>query len=289
LYDAQWNDDIHHAAHVLLTGESDGYYSDYQKDPMRHLCRCLREGFAYQGEYSEYHSSNRGEPSAHLPLSAFISFLQNHDQIGNRAFGDRILQLAPPQAVRAMMEILLLAPSPPLLFMGEEFAADTPFLFFCDFHGELATAVTSGRRSEFARFEKFNSPDVRNSIPDPNAEDTFRKSKLNWNLLSAPSHTLWLSLYRELLAIRQRSIVPHVNKISSSRCHALDTPQRVLSIDWICNNDVQLELRANLSNDPTTTKLSYSGGLIYSSNPDARAAIEQGTLPAWSVAWSLRQ
>ncbi|HEV2397617.1 MAG TPA: malto-oligosyltrehalose trehalohydrolase [Candidatus Sulfotelmatobacter sp.] len=288
LYDAQWNDDIHHAVHVLLTGESDGYYSDYQKDPMRHLCRCLREGFAYQGDFSDYHSCNRGERSAHLPLSAFVSFLQNHDQIGNRAFGDRILQIAPAQAVKAVMEILLLAPSPPLLFMGEEFAADTPFLFFCDFHGDLAAAVTNGRRSEFARFAKFNSPEVRDSIPDPNAEETFLRSKLNWSSLSAPSHTLWFSFYRELLSIRQGAIVPHIGRISDSRCHAFEAPQRLLSIDWICDNKARLELRANLSNELSTSKLNYSGGLIYASSSDARSAIEQGSLPPWSVAWSFR-
>src|SRR6185437_10073721 len=143
LYDAQWDDDIHHALHVLLTGEADGYYSDYAKNPITQLGRCLAEGFAFQNEPSQYRNgARRGEPSKHLPPGAFVSFLQNHDQIGNRAFGDRIAESAPAAKIKAAMEILLLAPQPPLLFMGEEFGARTPFLYFCDFHGDLAAAVT---------------------------------------------------------------------------------------------------------------------------------------------------
>src|SRR3954471_7540785 len=228
LYDAQWNDDIHHCVHVLLTGETDGYYSDYAPDPMRHVCRCLSEGFAYQGDYSEFHGEKRGEPSSHLPPSAFISFLQNHDQIGNRAFGERISQLADPHALRAAMEILLLAPPPPLLFMGEEFAAPSPFLFFCDFHGDLAAAVTNGRRSEFARFAQFNSPEVRESIPDPNAESTYLQSKLNWSTLRDKVHADWLNLYRELLAIRKSKIVPHLGGLCATKCEAPPGAERKL-------------------------------------------------------------
>jgi maltooligosyltrehalose trehalohydrolase len=118
-YDAQWNDDLHHALHVVLTGESAGYYADYAGAPVRRLGRSLGEGFAYQGESSR-HGKKRGEPSADLPSGAFISFVQNHDQVGNRAFGERIGQLAPPEAVRAAAEIYLLAPQIPMLFMGEE-------------------------------------------------------------------------------------------------------------------------------------------------------------------------
>ena len=119
----------------------------------------LTGGFAYQGEDSVYRNGKaRGEPTEGLPPTAFVSFLQNHDQIGNRAFGERIIQIADRRAVRAAAAILLLAPSPPLLFMGEEFGAETPFLFFCDFEKDLAAAVTEGRRNEFARFARFNDP-----------------------------------------------------------------------------------------------------------------------------------
>jgi len=287
LYDAQWNDDIHHAIHVLLTGESDGYYSDYAHNPVNHLCRCLREGFAYQGGYSEYHSAQRGEPCGHLPLSAFISFLQNHDQVGNRAFGERILQLATAQAVKAAIEILLLAPSPPMLFMGEEFGADSPFFYFCDYQGELATAVTNGRRSEFARFSKFSSPELRDSIPDPNDKQTFLKSKLNWKSLSKSCHAGWLELYRNLLSIRQQSIVPHLKGRSESRCRSSDNP-RTLSIDWTFADGVELQLRANLGNTPSENFASCSGFPIYSTSRESLAVRQGGTLPPWSLIWVLR-
>jgi len=288
LYDAQWNDDIHHAVHVLLTGESDGYYSDYSKQPVQHLCRCLREGFAYQGDYSEYQGAERGEPSHELPPSAFISFLQNHDQIGNRAFGERIVQLAPAQAIKAAMEILLLAPSPPLLFMGEEFGATTPFLFFCDFRGDLAAAVTKGRRSEFARFARFNSAGARNSIPDPNSEQTYLVSKLDWQSIKNADHSRWLEFYKTLLAIRQRIIVPRMALFSGSRCHSSDGKERELSIDWLIGKNARLELRANVGSKPAKVSMGNSGEIFYSSSPEAAAAIAQNVLPSRSVVWSLR-
>ena len=289
LYDAQWNDDIHHCLHVMLTGETNGYYSDYSPDPMRHLCRCLREGFAYQGEYSEYHGENRGEPSSYLPPSAFISFLQNHDQIGNRAFGERITQLADPRALKAVVEILLLAPLPPLIFMGEEFGASSPFLFFCDFHGDLAVAVTDGRRSEFARFAKFKSPDVRESIPDPNVESTFLHSKLNWDSLRDKVHAGWLNLYRDLFALRRSKVVPHLGGTCATRCEISQGRERKLTVDWIFDVGVRLELRANLGDE--TVQISQGGGSppFYASTPEAAAAFEHGSLPPWSVAWCLRE
>ena len=144
-YVAQWNDDIHHAMHVLLTGEARGYYADYANAPARHLARCLSEGFAYQNDPSEFRAGERrGEVSKHLPPTAFVSFLQNHDQIGNRAFGERLAVLSPRAAVRAGLALLLLAPSIPLLFMGEEWQSTRPFLFFCDLGESLRDSVREG-------------------------------------------------------------------------------------------------------------------------------------------------
>jgi maltooligosyltrehalose trehalohydrolase len=287
LYDAQWNDDIHHAMHVLLTGESDGYYADYSPDPMPHLCRCLAEGFAYQGDYSEFHGEKRGDRSHHLSPTAFVSFLQNHDQVGNRAFGDRITQIVPPQKVKLAMEILLLAPQVPLVFMGEEFAAATPFLFFCDFHGDLAAAVTNGRRSEFARFAKFNSPDMRESIPDPNDENTYKKSKLDWESISGRVHEDSLRLYRELLALRQNKIVPHLGGSTATRCNMNSGAKRWISVDWIFNDRATLQLRANLGDEPLTISLPNSATTVYSSTAEAAAAFKHGSLPPGSVVWAL--
>ncbi len=156
-YDAQWNDDGHNALHVLLTGETDAYYADYAEQPTEQLARCLSQGFVFQGHLNR-HGEARGEPSGHLPPSAFVLFLQNHDQIGNRALGERLHQLAAPQALQAATVLLLLSPMIPLLFMGDEVAAEQPFLFFTSHHGELAELVREGRRNEFKAFSAFADP-----------------------------------------------------------------------------------------------------------------------------------
>jgi len=197
-YDAQWNDDSHHAYHVLATGETDGYYVAYEK-PGKHLARCLAEGFAYQGEVSPFTQAPRGEKSSQLPPSCFVDFLQNHDQIGNRALGERLLSLADERKLKALTAIHLLAPSPPLIFMGEEWGCRQPFLFFCDFKGELGQSVRKGRRAEFARFKGFTG-----EVPDPLSEKTFAASVLDWS----KADQAWLAHYRQLLSLRQREIVP---------------------------------------------------------------------------------
>jgi maltooligosyltrehalose trehalohydrolase len=287
LYNAQWNDDIHHALHVLLTGESDGYYADYVKQPIQQLGRCLAEGFAYQGEYSEFQAANRGEPSSELPPGAFISFLQNHDQIGNRPFGDRISQLAAPESLKVAMEILLLAPAPPLLFMGEEFAAASPFLFFCDFEGDLANAVTTGRRNEFSRFSQFSSPENRNQIPDPNSEQTFLRSKLDWPSVAHEPHTSWLNLYRELLSLRQRIIVPRLPAISVSKASFSVYQPHGVSVDWPLTGSAHLTLHANLGPEPLSVHADPTETPFYCSTPEVAHDFERRQLPPWSVVWSL--
>jgi malto-oligosyltrehalose trehalohydrolase len=206
-YQAQWNDDLHHALHVLLTGEAGGYYEDYQP-PLPHLGRCLTEGFAFQGERSRYRDGARGEPSADLPPTAFVGFLQNHDQIGNRALGERITALAAPEAVRAATAVLLLSPALPLLFMGEEWAAPEPFLFFSDLGPDLAPLVAEGRRREFARFPEFADAARRERIPDPQAPATRERSVLDWRRTDHGPHKEWLALHRELLRLRAEAIVP---------------------------------------------------------------------------------
>jgi len=207
LYQAQWNDDVHHALHVLLTGETGGYYGDYQP-PLPHLGRCLTEGFAFQGERSVYRDVARGEPCADLPPTAFVGFLQNHDQIGNRALGERITALASPEAVRAATAVLLLSPALPLLFMGEEWAAPEPFLFFSDLGPDLGPRASEGRRREFARFPEFANEATRERIPDPQAESTFKRSVLDWRHAGAAVHKDWLGFHQALLALRARAVAP---------------------------------------------------------------------------------
>ena len=166
-YDAQWNDDSHHALHMCATGEKAGYYSDYDsgtsaRSAVEHLVRCLTEGFAYQGDRSALRNGERrGEVSKHLPSTAFVDFIQNHDQIGNRAFGDRIASLTHTDSHRAISAIYLMAPAIPMIFMGEEWGCKTPFFYFCDLGPDLAPLVKEGRRKEFAKFPEFQDPAKR--------------------------------------------------------------------------------------------------------------------------------
>jgi maltooligosyltrehalose trehalohydrolase len=242
--DAQWNDDIHHAIHVLTTGETDGYYSDYAERPLESLGRCLAEGFAYQGDPSPFRGGAvRGEPSAQLPPGAFVVFTQTHDQVGNRANGERLSMLAPLAALQQAVAAVLLAPAVPMLFMGEEFAASSPFLFFCDFGAELAAAVTRGRREEFSRFERFHDAAGQASIPDPNAEATFRASCLDWEEVKRPSHRGWRDFYRSLLAVRAREIVPRLTGTETGGAYRV--VDRVLFVDWTLGDGSRLHLMAN--------------------------------------------
>ena len=212
---AQWNDDLHHAAHVMLTGETDGYYADYAQRPLAQFALALAQGFLYTGQPSAFRGGEaRGEPGLHLPPCAFVSYLQTHDQVGNRAFGERIDALADAARVQTARACLLLSPHTPLLFMGEEYAALTPFQYFCDFGPELAAAVATGRREEFARFGAFADEALRARIPDPNSEQPFRDSTLRWTEREQAPHAQALQQTRALLTARRTELMPRW----SARC-----------------------------------------------------------------------
>jgi maltooligosyltrehalose trehalohydrolase len=286
LYDAQWNDDLHHTLHVLLTRETDGYYADYAEAPLKHLGRALTEGFAWQGEASPFREGRfRGEPSRDLPPAAFVPFLQNHDQVGNRAFGERLARLTEPNALRAALTVLLLGPSPPLLFMGEEFASETPFRYFCDFEPELAAAVTQGRRGEFARFERFASPEAREAIPDPSDPRSFLDSKLDWDDPQKPRHAEWLWFCRHLLALRHRYIVPLLSRFVPGRAHFELLQGRGLRAVWPVRDGGELTLLANFGTAPLEGIARPRGRPLESSAPDGGAAVEAGWLPERYAAW----
>ena len=279
-FDAQWNDDSHHCLHVLVTGESDGYYEDYRDCPHRLLCRSLAEGFAYQGESSRHLGRPRGELSALLPPSAFVNFLQNHDQVGNRARGERLSQLAPAQALRAAAAVLLLAPSPPMLFMGEEWAAPEPFPYFCDFEPELAKKVRQGRRREFAHFQ--------GEMPDPGDPATFASAHLQWTRLEEATHARMFDHYRRLLAIRRRDIVPLLPRISGGACVAFD-PSGAFAVDWRLRDDGVLHLLANLRDASAPVVGRPAGRMIFATHPGIRAAFGRNELAPWSVTWLLER
>lgn len=286
-YTAQWNDDIHHAVHCLLTGESEGYYCDYADYPARHLGRCLVEGFAYQGEPSRYRKgASRGEPSRELPPAAFVSFLQNHDQVGNRALGERITNLAGEQAIRAALSVLLLAPSPPLLFMGEEFGCCRPFPFFCDFGLELAASVSQGRRREFAKFTAFQEPSAREHIPDPNDLETFKSAILDWDCLDQPVHREWLCFYKRLLALRRQKILPLLRGmgIKGSRSRLLGP--RTVAAEWSLDAGATLILLANFGDEKVVCTEGREDALIFQTGTVPKE-LAQGFLPPWYVGWFL--
>jgi len=286
LYRAQWNDDLHHALHVLGTPERDGYYADYASAPVEHLGRCLAEGFDYQGRPSVFRGGRaRGEPSAALPPEAFVAFLQNHDQVGNRAFGERITALVAPRVVRCLTAIVLLAPQVPLLFMGQEYGAGTPFLFFCDFGPDLGAAVARGRRAEFARFAGFADGADLERIPDPNDEATFLRSKLDWRELDEEAHAAWHAEHRTLLALRARHIVPLLPHLPGRCGHARILSDAALEVAWSGDRGERLTLLANLG-ERDVAAVPVCGERIYATpgafTPDA-------TLGAWSVTWYLHK
>jgi len=260
--DAQWNEDLHHAAHVLATGQVDGYYADYADEPLSRLGRALAEGFAYQGETSTLRGKPHGEPSAQLPSVAFVAFLQNHDQVGNRAFGERIAALvddAGAQRLEALRAALLLAPQVPLMFMGEEWDASTPFLYFCDFHGELADAVRDGRRQEFTRFAAFADARARARIPDPNDTTTFAACVLRRAERRQAPHAARLEATRTLLALRQRHLVPRLARRSLGGTY--DADAGLLQVHWVLGDGALWHLALNLRDEAVS--LPMAGALVH--------------------------
>jgi maltooligosyltrehalose trehalohydrolase len=269
-YRAQWNDDYHHAWHVLLTDEDAAYYVNYADDPCKHLCRSLASGFAYQGEpFTSRNGEPRGETSAHLSPLAFITFLQNHDQIGNRAFGERLSTLTSERALIAAIEITLLAPMPPMLFMGEEWGTQRPFPFFCDFSGELAEAVSRGRKQEFASlFEKL-PPGV--AIPDPIDPATFQMAALDWSEREQPTHAARLTLMKQLLTLRHRELVPRLRGVKGGAGTAT-VNNAVIDASWALSDGARWHLIANLgANYAALPSLPQSARQLYGEKSEALA------------------
>ncbi len=298
-FDAQWNDDAHHALHVLLTSEDDGYYRDYTGaadtgsgaerglPALRHLARVLAEGFAYQGEPSLHRSAHsapsatfpdtpvrRGQPSAHLPPTAFITFLQNHDQTGNRAFGERLAALADRDALRAAVALQLLCPQVPLVFMGEETGSQRPFLYFTSHPPELAAAVREGRRREFAASAAFRDDARAAAIPDPNDVATFEASRP-----ALEDDGDWTPYYRELLSIRRRDLMHRIAGCQSKGVDILGPA--ALCARWRLVDGVELSLWLNLGSEavPCTRPCRDKSTALHESTPGAAAELSAGMLP----------
>jgi malto-oligosyltrehalose trehalohydrolase len=272
-FDAQWNDDAHHVLHVLLSGQRDGYYSDYAVAPADMLARCLAQGFAYQGERSAYRQGKpRGSPSDDLAPTAFVLFLQNHDQIGNRPFGDRLVEHADPEALEAAIALQLLCPQIPLIFMGEEAASRTPFLYFTDHHGELAKAVREGRRREFAAFEGFQPGETADAIPDPNAPQTFECCRPEADGEQGVRRRV---LYAKLLALRAAVLMPQLEGAQAMAAHAAGVAGALAR--WRLADASVLTIACNLGLEPCPIE-PPDGRLLFESRAGAGEQALHGQL-----------
>jgi maltooligosyltrehalose trehalohydrolase len=278
---AQWNDDFHHVAHVLLTGEHDGYYASYSQHPHEQLARVLAEGFAYQGEPYGESREPRGERSNGLAVTSFVDFLQNHDQIGNRAFGDRLVTLASEERLKAGLALLLLSPHIPMLFMGEEYGARQPFLYFCDYQGELAAAITNGRRAEFAEFKAFAAEAARENIPDPNSIDAFERSRLRWEERDELVHQSRMTFTRDLLSVREEHVTPRIPSITPGNAQR-EVSESAVCVRWPVSDGI-LQLEANLGDRACDRARPAPKKLLYST----ASAPHEGRLAAWEVRLSI--
>jgi maltooligosyltrehalose trehalohydrolase len=274
---AQWNDDYHHAWHVLLTGEAQGYYRDHQKSPLGDIARALGSGFVYQGETSIFRGGKpRGQASGGLAPTAFINFLQNHDQIGNRAFSERLESLASSQAIEAALSITLLAPGIPMLFMGEEWGSKKPFAFFCDFKGDLARAVREGRRREYGWAYERRGNDA---LPDPLDLSAFQSAVLDWDAQNSEACRKRLALVCDLLAVRRREITPRLANAAFGEAHAAENG--LLTANWSMGDGAKLMLKANLSSkEIAELRHEMNGTALWGGVPG-------DTLPPWSVFWGI--
>jgi malto-oligosyltrehalose trehalohydrolase len=270
---AQWNDDYHHAWHVLLSGETHGYYEDYRTSPVDDITRALASGFVYQGEPSSHRGGKpRGEPSGSLSPLAFINFVQNHDQIGNRALGDRLTEKTAVKALEAALAITLIAPMIPMLFMGEEWGSTRPSPVFCDFQGDLADAVRSGRKKEFTEaYAQYGD-----GIPDPLGMAAFREAVLDWDARSSGAGLHRFALVQNLLKVRRQEIVP---RLADARFGSAEHSTDLVSADWHMGDGSRLKLLANLS-DSCAPASPSKGTLIW--GPELTENI-----PPWTVNWRI--
>lgn len=275
-YTAQWNHDIDHLLGAGFMGGMDYRKQDDRGETDR-LGKAIAEGFVIAAE--ENH--NEYEAGCRVPPNAFISFLQSHDLVGNRIFGERVTSLLSTETVRALVTVALLLPQAPMLFMGEEWGASTPFPYFCDFHGDLGEAVQKGRCEQISRLPGVSQEDLKNA-PNCQAESTFRSAQLHWEELGRPEHAAWLSFYRQLLAVRRERIVPLLQGLSG-RCGTYEVlGPGSLKIEWTLAHGAKLHLSANLWHEPRGGFGDLQGEELW-----VEGWTHDGELGPWSVRWSL--
>jgi maltooligosyltrehalose trehalohydrolase len=267
--DAQWSDDFHHALHALLTGERSGYYADFGE--LATLVEALQNGFAYAGRYSEYRRRSHGRPLGAVPLNRLLGYIQNHDQVGNRAIGDRIGQSLSLAQLELAAALVLTGPFVPMIFQGEEWNASTPFCYFTDHtDADLGAAVRAGRRREFAAFGW--APE---DVPDPQDVDTFRRSKLDWGERATPEHARICAWYRAL--IRLRAVEPSLT--SSERPEVQTDP---VTPQLLTLRRGAVFVHANVGAERATLPIPGGARLLLGS-PGAEVSGDVLHLPAWGV------
>jgi maltooligosyltrehalose trehalohydrolase len=273
--DAQWSDDIHHSVHCVLTGEREGYYSDFGL--IADLAVAMRRPYVYAGRHSTFRQRRHGRPPTGVRGNSFIAYLQNHDQLGNRARGDRICHLVSHDRAKIGAALVLLSPFVPMLFQGEEWSATSPFQYFVDFakEPELATAVREGRRKEFAAFG-WNPDDV----PDPNAIETFARSQLKWSEISEPVHADMLRWYRDVTRLRRR-----YNSLTDGRLEVVNSYFDE-GEQWLVVERGQIMIACNFAGERRTIPVECSplGSLVLTSKPGVSATGNLVTLAGECVA-----
>ncbi len=279
-FDAQWNDDFHHALHVWLTGEENGYYGDYAGDPLDLLSRALTHGFIFK-ETKRLAGGRRAScvPAPAQPLPAMVNCVHNHDQSGNRAFGERLDRLVPPHAIEPALLLMLLTPSTPMLFQGDDFAADTPFLYFADWEGELREAVRQGRRREFGHREGAGA-----TLPDPCSLETLRASMLPWARASEPQGLARQALVRAALQARRQWIAPRQAQLRTGGHLARKVGATGLHVRWRYQTGPELWLDINLGAQPVDNTAQEPSGqqqVVFTHKREAQS----NTWPAWSALW----
>jgi malto-oligosyltrehalose trehalohydrolase len=281
LYNAQWNDDFHHVLAVSLDGSKSSYFRDYGGHP-DWLGRVLASGFAYQGETLPSRGEPKGGPSADLPPTAFISYIQNHDQVGNRLFGERIAHLSSPAKLRAAAALYLLSPQIPMILMGEEWGTEVPFLFFSDVDPALGDAIREDRVKTFG--QHIAAENRGKPAPDPMAEATFQASKLDWAATAAAPGAEILSLYRALIRVRREEIVPRLGGMGGHAGEHELVGDRATLVRWHMDDTSTLVLLANLSDDPVPGVERPPGRTLW-----LEGTADDATLGPWTVLWTLTE
>lgn len=273
LYTADWNDDFHHVLHVIVTGEAQGYYAPFREHPWEKLRKAMATGYLRQGKHI---LGERRVPTEALSPTAFVHFLQNHDQVGNRALGNRLHTMIDERAHRVLTEILFLSPQIPLLFMGDDHLSSKPFCFFSDYQGDLARAIRESRPKEVENFGGLPDGMRPSDIPDPSAAESFLSCKLDWQEIFDGRRREWTDWLRRLIGFRRDHIVPFLFHARGHAGSIINSPERCLFLDWKLG-DAILHMRANLSEKPAVCDRAALETIYPSEH-----RTESG-LPPWSV------